>query len=520
MSDVEEDRQRAEVFDALGHPTRIAILKALSAEPMGFADLKKAAGIDSSGHLQHHLNKLNGLIKTDERGKYCLSDQGKDALLSVQTVEEMTKSGEKEAEGVRAHGWGNRKAVKSVVALLVVMLAASSLVAILEYNQINQLQEQINALKSELSPGSNVVWEHDFGVNIADFTVANGKVLVMTFDGDLYCFDQQSNQALWSRSLGGYVMWSELIAVADGKVFAGSRGSIVSCLSEDAGEVLWQFGANVSSSSAFKNPPEFAVVDGKVFTTGDGFYVLNAANGTLLWEYRDYYSTPSFVKKWAVADDRVFAGGWSNSSDNLFCFNADNGAILWQRPMSVNSPPIVDNDRVFVWNYDNGSSVLCLNEFTGLPAWEFDVGSTIFQPTVADGLLLFGASNGNFYALNEEGTLKWSYESKHLVSNYPAAAAPIVANNKVIVGYEASYVTVLTLLDGQLVWRTPLSANVGSLEISSSSLYVTSGTNLYSIKMDNGNIQRKQTFNYWTLPPTYVDNRLFVAADLKITAYS
>jgi len=188
--------------------------------------------------------------------------------------------------------------------------------------------------------------------------------------------------------------------------------------------------------------------------------------------------------------------------------------------MSVNSPPIVDNGRVFVWNYDNGSAVLCLNEVSGLPIWEFDVGSTIFQPTVADGLLLFGASNGNFYALNEDGTLKWKYESKHVVSNYPATASPIVANNRVIVGYEAGYVTVLILLDGQLVWRTPVSANVGSLETSSNSLYVTSGTNLYSIKIDNGNIQRKQTFNYWTLPPIYTNNKLFVAADLKITAYN
>lgn len=90
MASIEEDRQRAEVFDALGHPTRIIILKALDEEAMGFADLKKRVNIDSSGHLQHHLSKLNGLIKTDANGKYCLSDQGKDALVVVQTVENMS----------------------------------------------------------------------------------------------------------------------------------------------------------------------------------------------------------------------------------------------------------------------------------------------------------------------------------------------------------------------------------------------------------------------------------------------
>lgn len=49
---VDQDRQRAEIFDALSHPTRIMILKALSDEVLGFADLKKKLGIESSGHLQ------------------------------------------------------------------------------------------------------------------------------------------------------------------------------------------------------------------------------------------------------------------------------------------------------------------------------------------------------------------------------------------------------------------------------------------------------------------------------------
>jgi DNA-binding transcriptional ArsR family regulator len=65
---IETDRHRAEVFYALGHPTRIQILKVLSEGSLGFADLKKKTGFESSGHLQHHLTKLNGLSKTDEYG--------------------------------------------------------------------------------------------------------------------------------------------------------------------------------------------------------------------------------------------------------------------------------------------------------------------------------------------------------------------------------------------------------------------------------------------------------------------
>jgi hypothetical protein len=78
---------------------------------VGFADLKKKLGIESSGHIQYHLNKLNDLVKTDEYGKYTLSDQGKDALLSVQTAERTAKLETKQNENstdLKRHCFANR----------------------------------------------------------------------------------------------------------------------------------------------------------------------------------------------------------------------------------------------------------------------------------------------------------------------------------------------------------------------------------------------------------------------------
>ncbi len=131
QSQIEQDKQRAEVFDALGHPTRILILKVLSEGSLGFAELKKKTAIESSGHLQHHLTKLNGLIKTDEYGKYCLSDEGKDALLTVQTVENASPKkdvGEKRNRQLKI-------GLKPVAFLLLALLIASSAVAVYEYSQ-------------------------------------------------------------------------------------------------------------------------------------------------------------------------------------------------------------------------------------------------------------------------------------------------------------------------------------------------------------------------------------------------
>jgi DNA-binding HxlR family transcriptional regulator len=137
---VDQDRQRAEVFDALGHPTRILILKALREGSLGFADLKKKTAIESSGHLQHHLTKLNGLIKTDEYGKYCLSDEGKDALLTVQTVENTSPKRTTNEKGHRHFKVG----MKPVAFLLIAILIGSSGIAVYEYSQIATLQSDFN----------------------------------------------------------------------------------------------------------------------------------------------------------------------------------------------------------------------------------------------------------------------------------------------------------------------------------------------------------------------------------------
>jgi DNA-binding HxlR family transcriptional regulator len=91
MQGTKKDRERAQVYDALGHRLRIAILKSLSEGPLGFAELKRSVNIGSGGQLTHHLNKLNDLIRTDQDGKYCLSDKGKEALLTMQPIEKYTE---------------------------------------------------------------------------------------------------------------------------------------------------------------------------------------------------------------------------------------------------------------------------------------------------------------------------------------------------------------------------------------------------------------------------------------------
>jgi DNA-binding transcriptional ArsR family regulator len=122
-------KDRAELFEALGHPTRIRILELLSDSPKAFSDLKKALDIDSSGQLQFHLGKLHGLVKTVE-GNYALTDDGKEAIRIV-----MVEKPKADLQRIT----GKRMKLLTVSAIVVLVILATSL-GYFAYNYSSQLQ--------------------------------------------------------------------------------------------------------------------------------------------------------------------------------------------------------------------------------------------------------------------------------------------------------------------------------------------------------------------------------------------
>lgn len=75
-----------EVFEAISHPMRIAILKELAKKPLRFADLKRNLRIKSNGLLDFHLKKMVTIITTNKDGLYELNDRGFAALRAVSVV--------------------------------------------------------------------------------------------------------------------------------------------------------------------------------------------------------------------------------------------------------------------------------------------------------------------------------------------------------------------------------------------------------------------------------------------------
>jgi len=136
-SEPEFNASRAELFEALGHPIRIRILQALERRPMGFAELKKAAGIESSGHLSFHLTKLGGLLKVGDDGAYMLTDEGREALRVV-SVTKGSQSGGIKVAVVRP----SLRLAAIVVAIAALVLLGA--VVVVQQQQIGNLSHQVS----------------------------------------------------------------------------------------------------------------------------------------------------------------------------------------------------------------------------------------------------------------------------------------------------------------------------------------------------------------------------------------
>lgn len=134
----EFDVSRAELFEALGHHTRIGILQSLEDGPMSFSELKKRVGIESNGLLGFHLRKLTHLISPNQEGAYALTEQGKEAVRMIR----ITRSGGGEEHTIKVRSQ-NRKAFVVVIAVLLAAVIVLGSVAAYQQNQLGIMSSNV-----------------------------------------------------------------------------------------------------------------------------------------------------------------------------------------------------------------------------------------------------------------------------------------------------------------------------------------------------------------------------------------
>lgn len=84
---MEDELLDSEIFEAISHPQRVKILKALARSPLGFSELKRVINVKSSGALDFHLKKMESLVVHDRHGRYTLNMRGYAAVEAINAIE-------------------------------------------------------------------------------------------------------------------------------------------------------------------------------------------------------------------------------------------------------------------------------------------------------------------------------------------------------------------------------------------------------------------------------------------------
>lgn len=440
--------------------------------------------------------------------------------------------------------------------------------------------------------GSHVSWNRDIEQFATGLAADDGNVFTLDTAGNVNCYYSQSGEFLWKSRVDGN--FASGLVVSGNKVYGGSGLASVSCLDEATGQFQWSFIGWLGNSIYQKRAPDGIVIkDDRVYViieygVGRGVSALNAVTGELLWQGNPYGTPSSYgnitdLNTWQISgrvlggdpfeSNFVYALGGNWSSQYLFKLNTDDGAVLWHSNVNVSSGVPNVNARVLA-SYQgqvimqNSNKTFSLNQTSGELLWSFNVNELPYQPAFYGGglqqlaglayqpivhgdLLLFGASDGNFYALNmDNGTIAWKthVDSQNLLSlvnsdNY-FRAFPIQVdsqNQRVFWSFAVTEqlgttsenkhdrytgtVCSLDLATGEVRWTRQIEDSgtfydtpVG-LVVNKDSVFLTINYALWILNVPKGNMLNTEHFDHYVLSPVASDSKVFLAADLYLRAY-
>ncbi len=212
-------------------------------------------------------------------------------------------------------------------------------------------------------------------------------------------------------------------------------------------KIIWQ---NETKSMITSAP---SISKGKVYVTTNrgGVFAYDQRDGKTLWSWKGgqaIHSTP------AIKGSRIIFG----SVDSLItCLSTKTGKLIWQvkAPAPVLSSPVIDGRKAYVGCGDG--SVLSLKLRNGHEKWTFSGGNGYIEtkPVIAEGLILYGAWDESFYALDvKTGRLKWQWQDGRPGLLYsPAACWPVIVENKVFIVAPDRAMTAINLQTGKTIWR-------------------------------------------------------------------
>lgn len=257
-----------------------------------------------------------------------------------------------------------------------------------------------------LYPNGTLRWKTEVGtIESTPALDENGIIYIGTiwFMNRLYALYTSNGTVKWSYYVGDDIDSSPAIGT-DGTIYFGDWGGWIHALYPN-GTLKWQYHTgNIVTSSPAISP------DGTIYCGSHdcNLYAFYPNNGTVKW----IFHTGDWVRvSPCVGEDGTV---YCVSLDSyLYAIYPNNGTMKWKAGVGAGTNPTIGPDGTI---YAGWKGLRAINSVDGSVKWTLAVSGAIEGSTPCtshEGIIYFGTTGGDVFAVNPNGTVRWrnTYES-------------------------------------------------------------------------------------------------------------
>lgn len=241
-----------------------------------------------------------------------------------------------------------------------------------------------------LNSDGGQLWTRDLQTPVGgDLIFKNNVLYVAGFNGGLWALNPDNGDTQWEANLPSNIMGSPAVA-ADGTVYIGCQDNKLYAVK--SGSVQW----SIPTGGEVWATPAIALDQTLYFGSNDGWLYAIKSDGTTKWV--EEVGGQLWGRPWISEDGFVYV---SSTSKYVTKFETNFGGKIWEKKtegISNSSPVQGDDGTIYVGT--TGGKIFALEPENGDVKWTYQVGNTIHAtPVVNNGMVYFGSTDRNFYAL-------------------------------------------------------------------------------------------------------------------------
>jgi outer membrane protein assembly factor BamB len=274
----------------------------------------------------------------------------------------------------------------------------------------------------------------------------NGHIYIGSNDNYLYSFNPTTNPPTvpepplyrWRTLLLGQVKSGPAVDEARNRVYVGSDNKFYA-INKGNGNIIWKYPPDEVTYVQFVSSPIIDPLDGTIYvgSVDNGHLYAFNPDGTVKWQYPSSGSIGAVETSPRInpVDGNIYFG----SNDTVYAINRS-GVFQWSRSTNDNyvvTTPAVTPDGLTIYvGSDNGHLYARNCNSNGTIKWKFPPDATVIgavksSPAIDfDGTIYFGTDSGKLYAVNPDGTLKWTFPASGSVGDI--RSSPTIGLNGII----------------------------------------------------------------------------------------